>query len=72
MKCLFTLQKKAIRHADILAHTNVMFKDMSILKYSEFVKYKTAIMIFNYIQWYLTDSLANEVYQIFESFYTLK
>ena len=50
VKCLFTLQKKAIRqicNADILAHTNAMFKDMSILKLSEFVKYKTAIMMFN-------------------------
>ena len=43
VKCLFTLQKKAIRlicNADSdrrLAHTNVMFKDMSILKLSEFV-----------------------------------
>ena len=50
VKCLFTLQKKAIRlicNADRLAHTNVMFKDMSILKLSEFVKYKTAIVMFN-------------------------
>ena len=50
VKCLFTLQKKAIRlicNADILAHTNAMFKDMSILKLSEFVKYTTAIMMFN-------------------------
>ena len=50
VKCLFTLQKKAIRlicNADRLAHTNAMFKDMSILKLSEFVKYKTAIMMFN-------------------------
>ena len=50
MKCLFTLQKKAIRvicNADRLAHTNAMFKDMSILKLSEFVKYKSAIMMFN-------------------------
>ena len=50
MKCLFTLQKKAIRlicNADRLAHTNAMFKDMSILKLSEFVKYKTAIVMFN-------------------------
>ena len=50
MKCLFTLQKKANRliyNADRLAHTNAMFEDMSILKLSEFVKYKTAIMMFN-------------------------
>ena len=50
VKCLFTLQKKAIRlicNADRLAHTNALFKDMSILKLSEFVKYKTAIVMFN-------------------------
>ena len=50
MKCLFTLQKKANRlicNADSLAHTNAMFKDMSTLKLSEFVKYKTAIVMFN-------------------------
>ena len=50
VKCLFTLQKKAIRlicNADRLA--NAMFKDMSILKLSEFVKYKTAIVMFNII-----------------------
>ena len=50
MKCLFTLQKKAIRlicNADRLARTNAMFKEMSILKLSEFVKYKTAIVMFN-------------------------
>ena len=50
VKCLFTLQKKAIRlicNADRLAHANAMFKDMSILKLSEFVKYKTAIVMFN-------------------------
>ena len=50
MKCLSTLQKKAIRlicNADRLAHTNAMFKDTSILKLSEFVKYKTAIVMFN-------------------------
>ena len=50
VKCLFTLQKKDIRlfcNADIFAHTNAMFKYMSILKLSEFVKYKTAIVMFN-------------------------
>ena len=50
MKCLSTLQNKAIRlicNADRLAHTNAMFKDMSILKLSEFVKYKTVIVMFN-------------------------
>ena len=49
VKCLFTLQKKAIRlicNADRLADTNAMFKDTSILKLSEFVKYKTVIVMF--------------------------
>ena len=77
VKFLFTLQKKAIRlicSADRLGHTNVMFKDMSILKLSECVKYKTAIMMFNLFHGrYLTDSVAKEVYQIFEcTFYTSK
>ena len=50
MKRLFTLQKKAIKlicNADRLAHTDAMFKDMSILKLSGFVKYKTVIRMFN-------------------------
>ena len=77
VKCLFTLQKKAIRlicNADRLAHTNVLFKDMSILKLSEFVKYKTNCYYdVQFIPWYLTDSVAKEVYQIFErTFYTSK
>ena len=38
---------RLICNADRLAHTNAMFKDMSILKLSEFVKYKTAIVMFN-------------------------
>ena len=40
---------RLICNADILAlaHTNAMFKDMSILNLSEFVKYKTANMMFN-------------------------
>ena len=45
IKCLSTLQKKAIRlmcNADRLAHTNATFTDIS-----EFVKYKTAIVMFN-------------------------
>ena len=50
VKCLFTLQKKAISllcNADRLAHTNAMFKYISILNLSEFVKYKTAIVMLN-------------------------
>ena len=37
---------RLICNADRLAHTNAMFK-ISILKLSEFVKYKTAIVMFN-------------------------
>ena len=50
IKCLFTMQTKAIRllcGADRLAHTNPLFKEMSILKLPDFVNYKTAIMMFN-------------------------
>ena len=66
---MFTLQKKAIRlicNADRLAQTNAMFKDMSILKLSEFVKYKTAVVIdVQFSPRYLTDSGAKEVYQVY-------
>ena len=47
MKCLFTLQNKAIRLICNADNTNAMFKDMSILKLSGFVKYKTGIAMFN-------------------------
>ena len=50
MKWLFTLQNKTIIpicNDDILAHTNAMFKNMSIMKLSEFVKYKTAVIMLN-------------------------
>ena len=43
-----------------------MFKDMSILKLSEFVKYKTAGVIdVQFSPRYLTDSVAKEVYQVY-------
>ena len=51
VNCLLTLQKKAIRlicNDDRLAHANAMFKDMSILQPSEFVKYKTAIVSYRF------------------------
>ena len=74
VKCLFTLQKKAyiICNADRFAHINAMFKDMSILKLSEFVKYKTAIVCSIYsIVAYRFSCMG--FYQIFEcSFYTSK
>ena len=61
VKCLFTLQTKAIRlicNADRLAHINAMFKDMSILKLSEFVKHKTAIVMVNGVPSLLMHQMA--------------
>ena len=62
IKCLFTMQKKAIRllcGADRLAHTNPLFKEMSILKLPDFVNYKTAIMMFNIFRRLLPTQLQN-------------
>ena len=47
VKCLCTIQSKAVRlicNADRLAHTNVLFKELYILKFLEFVPYKPAIL----------------------------
>ena len=51
VKWLFTLQKKPIKlicNDDRLAHTNAMFKDMSILKLSKFVKYLISNCLFRF------------------------
>ena len=54
----------------ILTFANAMFKDMSILKLSEIQNCHYDVQ---FIPWYLTDSIAKEVYQIFErTFYTSK
>ena len=49
IKCICIMQRKAIRlicNADRLAHTNELFKDLCILKFPEFVQYKTAVLMF--------------------------
>ena len=35
-------------NADRLAHTNELFKEVDILKFTECVQYKTAILLFHY------------------------
>ncbi len=50
VKCLYVIQRKAVRlicNADRLAHTNELFKELYILKFPEFVQYKTAILMFH-------------------------
>ena len=62
IKCIFTMQNKAIMllcGADRLAHTNPLFKEMSILKLPDFVNYKTAIMMFNIFHRFLSTQLQN-------------
>ena len=49
VKCISHLQKRVIRvicDERRLAHTNQLFKEKSILKFPDLVKYKTCIMIF--------------------------
>ena len=48
-----------ICNADRLAHTNELFKKLYILKFPEFVQYKTAILIFNLFQGTLPIHLQN-------------
>ena len=38
---------RLICNADRLAHTNELFKELYILKFPEFVQYKTAILMFH-------------------------
>ena len=51
IKCLLCIiQRKAVRltcNADRLAHTNELLKEPYILKFPEFVQYKTAILMFH-------------------------
>ncbi len=50
VKCLCIIQRKALRlicNADRLAHTTELFKELYILKFPEFVQYKTAILMFH-------------------------
>ena len=62
VNCLYILQKKAIRLmfcADRLAHTNEIFKDLSILKVPELIRYKTAILMYNIFHGTLPEHLQN-------------
>ena len=48
VNCLCIIQRKVVRlicNADRLAHTNELFKELYILKFPEFVQYKTAILM---------------------------
>ena len=60
VNCLVTFQNKAIRlvcgHCR-LTHTNELFKEMSILKLPELVKYKTAIVMLNLFHGVLAKQL---------------
>ena len=50
VKCTCIIQTKAVSliyNADRLAHTNELFKELYILKFPEFVQYKTAILMFH-------------------------
>ena len=50
IKYISIIQRKAVRlicNADILAHTNELFKELCILKFPEFAQYNTAILMFH-------------------------
>ena len=56
------LQRKVVRlicNADRLAHTNELFKELYILKFPEFVQYKTAILMFHLFHGTLPIHLQN-------------
>ena len=38
---------RVICNADRLAHTNELFKELYVLKFPEFVQYRTAILMFH-------------------------
>ena len=62
VKCRCIIQRKAVRlicNADRLAHTNELFKELYILKFPEFVQYKTAILMFHLFHGILTIHLQN-------------
>ena len=50
---------RLICNADRLAHTNELFKELYILKFPEFVQYKTAILMFHLFHGTLTIHLQN-------------
>ena len=62
VKCLYVSQRKAVRlicNADRLAHTNELYKELYILKFPEFVQYKTAILMFHLFHGTLPIHLQN-------------
>ncbi len=62
VKCLCVIQRKAVRlicNADRLAHTNGLMKELYILKFPEFVQYKTAILMFHLVHGTLHIHLQN-------------
>ena len=62
VKCLCVIQMKAVRlicNADRLAHTNKLYKELYILKFPEFVQYKTAILMFHLFHGTLPIHLQN-------------
>ena len=61
-KCLCIIQRKAVRlicNAERLSHTNELFKELYILKFPEFVQYKTAILMFHLFHGTLPIHLQN-------------
>ena len=59
-RCLFILQKKAIRvlyGVDRLSHTTSIFKELSILKFQDLVRYQTAIVMYNLYRHVLPSQL---------------
>ena len=62
VNCLCIIQRKVVRlicNADRLAHTNELFKELYILKFPEFVQYKTAILMFHLFHGTLPIHLQN-------------
>ena len=62
VNCLCIIQMKVVRlicNADRLAHTNELFKELYILKFPEFVQYKTAILMFHLFHGTLPIHLQN-------------
>ena len=62
VKCLCIIQRKAVRlicNAERLAHTNELFKELYIMKFPEYVQYKTAILMFHLFHGTLPIHLQN-------------
>ena len=62
VNCLCIIQRKVVRlicNVDRLAHTNELFKELYILKFPEFVQYKTAILMYHLFHGTLPIHLQN-------------